>query len=262
MLKKNLLKSSESFKIGKDLPRWLIFVRHHCRPLLGSVSRIIHTPGTSQTGEGSVVSVNGSLPRRHHTSLSKMLLGLSVLALVFLSARCQLLKETQEVNPHLRGGKVENHPNSPELDSNLDLPVLGSLDQHQTDALANYATEADNQLTLIGSTMAWIGAYKLEPRTRDPVVHLLSDHSTKRIRQEVIQRKAESKSVFPTALVNYVELSAEYILPCNKSDPEINACVKRAFNHLRPYLQTGSSLILTDCAMALLSHKLYHSGTM
>nr|CAD7259135.1 unnamed protein product [Timema shepardi] len=36
-----------------------------------------------------------------------------------------------EVNPHLRGGRVENHlgkttPSSPDLDSNLDLPVLSS----------------------------------------------------------------------------------------------------------------------------------------
>nr|CAD7264984.1 unnamed protein product [Timema shepardi] len=37
----------------------------------------------------------------------------------------------QEVNPHLRGGRVENHlgkttPSSPDRDSNLDLPVLSS----------------------------------------------------------------------------------------------------------------------------------------
>nr|CAD7588263.1 unnamed protein product [Timema genevievae] len=41
----------------------------------------------------------------------------------------------QEVNPHLRGGRVENHlgkttPSSPDRDSNLDLPVLGGLAQH------------------------------------------------------------------------------------------------------------------------------------
>nr|CAD7194317.1 unnamed protein product [Timema douglasi] len=53
----------------------------------------------------------------------------------------------EEVNPHLRGGRVENHlgkttPSSPDRDSNLDLPVLGSRAQHETSALANYATEA------------------------------------------------------------------------------------------------------------------------
>nr|CAD7401597.1 unnamed protein product [Timema cristinae] len=43
--------------------------------------------------------------------------------------------ELEEVNPHLRGGIVENHlgkttPCSPDRDSNLDLPVLRSRAQH------------------------------------------------------------------------------------------------------------------------------------
>nr|CAD7198439.1 unnamed protein product [Timema douglasi] len=43
--------------------------------------------------------------------------------------------ELKEVNPHLRGGRVENHlgkttPSSPYRDSNLDLPVLSSRAQH------------------------------------------------------------------------------------------------------------------------------------
>nr|CAD7263804.1 unnamed protein product [Timema shepardi] len=43
--------------------------------------------------------------------------------------------ELEEVNPHLRGGRGENHlgktsPSSPDRDSNLDLPVLSSLAQH------------------------------------------------------------------------------------------------------------------------------------
>nr|CAD7257859.1 unnamed protein product [Timema shepardi] len=41
----------------------------------------------------------------------------------------------EEVNPHLRGGRVENHlgkttPSSPDRDSNLDLPVLSGRAQH------------------------------------------------------------------------------------------------------------------------------------
>nr|CAD7258712.1 unnamed protein product [Timema shepardi] len=45
--------------------------------------------------------------------------------------------EIEEVNPHLRGGRVENHlgkftPSSPDRDSNLDLPVLGSRAKHDT----------------------------------------------------------------------------------------------------------------------------------
>nr|CAD7431403.1 unnamed protein product [Timema monikensis] len=43
--------------------------------------------------------------------------------------------ELKEVNPHLRGGGVENNlgkttPSSPDRDSNLDLPVLGSRAEH------------------------------------------------------------------------------------------------------------------------------------
>nr|CAD7398761.1 unnamed protein product [Timema poppensis] len=43
--------------------------------------------------------------------------------------------ELEEVNPHLRGRRVENHlgkttPSSPDRDSNLDLPVLNGRAQH------------------------------------------------------------------------------------------------------------------------------------
>nr|CAD7265492.1 unnamed protein product [Timema shepardi] len=43
--------------------------------------------------------------------------------------------ELEEVNPHLRGGRVENHLgetalSSPDRDSNLDIPVLSSRAQH------------------------------------------------------------------------------------------------------------------------------------
>lgn len=31
----------------------------------------------------------------------------------------------------------------------------------------------------------------------------------------------------------------EYLLPCSRSDPELDNCIKRSFNHLRPYLARG-----------------------
>nr|CAD7586244.1 unnamed protein product [Timema genevievae] len=51
----------------------------------------------------------------------------------------------EEVNPLCVKG-VENHlgkptPSSPDRDSNLDLPILGNLAQHETSVLANYVTE-------------------------------------------------------------------------------------------------------------------------
>nr|CAD7424179.1 unnamed protein product [Timema monikensis] len=43
--------------------------------------------------------------------------------------------ELEEVNPHLRGGRVENHlgktaPSSPDQDLKLDLPILSNRAQH------------------------------------------------------------------------------------------------------------------------------------
>nr|CAD7442726.1 unnamed protein product [Timema bartmani] len=70
-----------------------------------------------------------------------------VLALVVIVNELGRLN-LEEVNPHLRGGKVKNHlgnttPRSPDRDSNLNLPVLSSLAQHETSVLTNYATDAD-----------------------------------------------------------------------------------------------------------------------
>nr|CAD7602812.1 unnamed protein product [Timema genevievae] len=55
----------------------------------------------------------------------------------FSESGCVLVefRGSEEVNPHLRGGRVENHlgkttPSSPDRDLNLDLPVLGGLAQH------------------------------------------------------------------------------------------------------------------------------------
>ncbi|XP_052753712.1 protein takeout-like [Galleria mellonella] len=31
----------------------------------------------------------------------------------------------------------------------------------------------------------------------------------------------------------------EYILPCSRSDPQLDSCIKNSFNHLRPYLARG-----------------------
>nr|CAD7588923.1 unnamed protein product [Timema genevievae] len=66
-----------------------------------------------------------------------------IINIEMLDQKCRVLLPIQElgglnleeVNPHLRGGRVENHlgkttPSSPDRDSNLDLPVLGGLAQH------------------------------------------------------------------------------------------------------------------------------------
>nr|CAD7193745.1 unnamed protein product [Timema douglasi] len=69
---------------------------------------------------------------------------------VSVPVRTTTRRAAEEVNPHLRGGIVENHlgkttPSSPDRDSNLDLPVLNGQAQHDS-ALANYATEASDPI--------------------------------------------------------------------------------------------------------------------
>nr|CAD7595083.1 unnamed protein product [Timema genevievae] len=64
-------------------------------------------------------------------------------------------KSFEEVNPHLRGGRVENHlgkttPSSPDRDSNLDLPS-SAVELNTTSALANYATEAVPSVHMTGN---------------------------------------------------------------------------------------------------------------
>nr|CAD7437665.1 unnamed protein product [Timema bartmani] len=71
----------------------------------------------------------------------------------------------EEVNPYLRGGRKENHlgkptPSSPDLDSSLDLSVLSSLDQHETSALANYATEAGRRIIILTNYTCVLGMRK------------------------------------------------------------------------------------------------------
>nr|CAD7579755.1 unnamed protein product [Timema californicum] len=64
-----------------------------------------------------------------------------------MESNVQFKVELEEVNPHLRGGRVENHlgkttPSSVDRDSNLDLPVLSGRASTRQARLANYATEA------------------------------------------------------------------------------------------------------------------------
>nr|CAD7572075.1 unnamed protein product [Timema californicum] len=65
----------------------------------------------------------------------------------------------EEGNSHLCGGRVENYfgkitPSSPKEDSNLNLPFLGSLAQHKSSALANYATESQHVETAVSDDEA------------------------------------------------------------------------------------------------------------
>nr|CAD7265716.1 unnamed protein product [Timema shepardi] len=73
-------------------------------------------------------------PRQIHTA-SYYPFGLYALSTNYANGLGIGKVELEEVNPHLSGRRVENHlgkttPSSPDRDSNLDLPILGSRAQH------------------------------------------------------------------------------------------------------------------------------------
>lgn len=39
----------------------------------------------------------------------------------------------------------------------------------------------------------------------------------------------------------FIDISptATYVLPCTRNDPQINQCIKKSFNHLKPFLGKG-----------------------
>nr|CAD7257671.1 unnamed protein product [Timema shepardi] len=66
--------------------------------------------------------------------------------------------ELEEVNPHFRGGRAENHlvkttPSSPDRDSNLDLPVLSSRAQHDKRTMVDALLFLSNILAACLNTM-------------------------------------------------------------------------------------------------------------
>nr|CAD7570519.1 unnamed protein product [Timema californicum] len=79
---------------------------------------------TKLRGGGEVGGINAPVRRTHHSATLILHYSLIIRKV-----------ELEEVNPHLRGGRVKNHlgkttPSSPDRDSNLDLPVLSSRAQH------------------------------------------------------------------------------------------------------------------------------------
>nr|CAD7449314.1 unnamed protein product [Timema bartmani] len=109
----------------------------------------LETHPTVATAVNSAVTAS-SLPvtTARHSGSCQQRQPLVVLAPnTILPCSSQDVAATRNMNPHFPGGRVKNSlgkptPSSPDRDSNLDLPVLGSLAQDETSALANYATEA------------------------------------------------------------------------------------------------------------------------
>nr|CAD7394577.1 unnamed protein product [Timema cristinae] len=87
----------------------------------------------------------------HPTEIRASISPSSAVELTTTSALANYATEAVEVNPHLRGRRLETNsgkpaPSSPDRDSNLDLPVLGSLTQHDTCALRHQELSVEGWL--------------------------------------------------------------------------------------------------------------------
>nr|CAD7409419.1 unnamed protein product [Timema poppensis] len=76
--------------------------------------------------------------------------------------------ELEEVNPHLREGRVENHlgkttPSSPDRDSNLDLPVLSSRAQHDKRSLSRKYIGFDRSENVIFQSRTSFSMFRRSP---------------------------------------------------------------------------------------------------
>nr|CAD7200935.1 unnamed protein product [Timema douglasi] len=116
-----------------------VIVSEGCRSL-GDVMRDLDGKGVIRSDfvllHGDTVANLQLLPiLEYHSTASYYSFGLYALSTNYSNGLGIGKVELEEVNPHLRGGRVENHlgkttPSSPDRDSNLDLPVLSSRAKH------------------------------------------------------------------------------------------------------------------------------------
>nr|CAD7576704.1 unnamed protein product [Timema californicum] len=108
--------------------------------------------------------------------------------------------ELEEVNPHLRGGIVENHlgkntPSSPDRDSNPDLPVLDSRAQHdkcisQLRPRGGFGAKMDH-LQILDSLLK--NDYD---RRATPTNHLSPSKSLRKLAQETVASQGSAPTYF------------------------------------------------------------------
>nr|CAD7571773.1 unnamed protein product [Timema californicum] len=142
--------------------------------------------------------------------------------------------ELEEVNPHLRGGRVENHlgkttpPSSPDRDSNLDLPVLGSRAQ-------------PTRTGYDASTPSVLARRNLLKRT-SPMASLVLNDSFKKLPDQITYPYAEpddlQKHVL-AAVTSDTQNVASYIIPCARDDPQLNACALKNARKALPHFING-----------------------
>nr|CAD7392755.1 unnamed protein product [Timema cristinae] len=102
---------------------------------------------------GTVPPVNVALPHQRRESRSYYPFGLYALSTNYSNGLGIGKVELEEVNPHLRGGRVENHlgkttPIHP-TEIRTSIPPSSAVELNTTSALANYATEAGDVTELM-----------------------------------------------------------------------------------------------------------------
>lgn len=48
-----------------------------------------------------------------------------------------------------------------------------------------------------------------------------------------------SRGSLDTVIIFFISFLASFIQICNRSDPQLNACLRNTFNNLKPYLAKG-----------------------
>ncbi|CAG2060322.1 unnamed protein product, partial [Timema podura] len=127
----------------------------------------------------------------------------------------------EEEKPHLSEGRLENHlvktlPNSPNRDSNLDLPVLSSLAQHETSVLANYTTKAVKHVLLPVQELRRLNLEEVKPhlcegRVENHLVKTLPNlpNRDSNLNLPVLSNLAQHET---SALANYTTEAVKHVL--------------------------------------------------
>nr|CAD7433416.1 unnamed protein product [Timema monikensis] len=152
--------------------------------------------------------------------------------------------ELEEVNPHLRGGRVENHlgkttPSSPDRDSNLDLPILGSRAQHDKRVSQLHHRGGSYYYSTISAlirptTQKNLEAPRVKPRTFKSVARNLDHRDT----------SSESPQPCPSSpdLV-FDEAERSSLTSSTAVFPHHTAKLESADLDTRPYSETTTTLV-------------------
>nr|CAD7410508.1 unnamed protein product [Timema poppensis] len=148
------------------------------------------------------------------------------------------LVKLEEVNPHLRGGRVENHigkttPISPDRDSNLDLPVLSSRAQHD---------KRVSQLRHRGGVVCMEPGY--EPRGPELDSRLVSSYTA-------LGNPPSASLVSTGSIFSGQPLSEECDHRAADSVPRPRDPFHFSLTHQPPYIATAQNeLSYTDCSLS------------